>query len=72
MLPKLPEFPWYQRDPSMEDVAEYGRQCWNAAIEAALKAIDDTTTFADGDVYADAAFAVAVLKLDSNTVSQEP
>jgi hypothetical protein len=34
MLPKLPEFPWYQRDPSMEDVAEYGRQCWNAALEA--------------------------------------
>jgi hypothetical protein len=67
MLPKLPEFPWYQRDPSMEDVEEYGRQCWNAAIAEAITKVDPYYHESDALVY-----ALISLKLDSNTVSQEP
>jgi hypothetical protein len=62
MLPKLPEFPWYQRDPSMEDVEEYGRQCWNAAIEAALDVYYDYDSGGEQD---NTDVAIRALTLDT-------
>jgi hypothetical protein len=39
-LPPVPsmKFAWYQHE--REQIEEYGRQCWNAAIEAAMARID--------------------------------
>jgi hypothetical protein len=58
----LPKPPWIN-----DEVIEYGRQCWNAAIAEAITKVDPYYHESDALVY-----ALISLKLDSNTVSQEP
>jgi hypothetical protein len=66
-LPPVPNFKfmWYPHEK--EEIAEYGRQCWNAAIAEAITKVDPYYHESDALVY-----ALISLKLDSNTVSQEP
>jgi hypothetical protein len=66
-LPPLPNFRfmWYPHEK--EEIAEYGRQCWNAAIQAALDTYYD---YDDGGGPQDNTdVAIRKLMITTNTVS---
>jgi hypothetical protein len=78
-LPPLPKFDLFSEGVPIYDkqtTAEYGRQCWNAAIDAAVELFTYKASnghryisFIDGAPLDD---EVEELKIPASTVSQEP